>query len=348
MFLDHGITTLYKQGAKHLQVWKISVIGSIIVIEWGVEGGTLQGKTEEITAGKGGRSLHEQIASRVASRVNKQQLLGYKLSRAEALAGKSNALGFVQPMLALVASKAKVDTSKALVQYKYDGNRCLITRTEDGLVAYTRRGKVIDTIDHILDEIDIPLGTTLDGELYAHGHTLQEIVSWVRKKQPGTKRVRYHSYDSVSDKTYIERLYDVEDYLVGNQYSEAVPTWHIQQCKSLEDKFGEAREQGYEGLILRVGDEGYQPNKRSKSLLKVKEKFDGEFKIQDITLSSRGVPVIDCGIFDATAPGTYEEKRMMYNNREEYIGKMLHVEYYNVTKDGIPFQPIAKEVRNDV
>jgi len=348
MLLDIDKVTLFKQGVRHMQVWAIEVEGDALIIQYGVEGGATQEQIEHIEGGKGGRTLWQQINSRFKSRVNKQKLQGYKPSREEALKGPSNAMGLPQPMLAQVYSKVKADISNAFIQYKYDGNRCLITRRDNELIAYSRRGKVIDTIDHILESVDLEEGQTIDGELYSHGATLQEIVSWVRKAQPGTKKIKFHAYDLISIMKYEDRWAALEGMKWG-EFAEVIPTWHMSKVNSLDKKFEEARDEGYEGLILRVGDSGYEVNKRSKSLLKVKQFFDAEFQCISMHLSKAGVPMAKCscqgGTFDVVLPGTYEEKGEQFINLSHYINQLLTVEFSGYTKDQIPFQPIAKTWR---
>ena len=48
------------------------------------------------------------------------------------------------------------------------------------------------------------------------------------------------------------------------------------------------------------------------------------------------------GIVDVVAPGTYEEKAQIFVNQEQYLTRLLTVEFSGYTKDKIPFQPIAK------
>jgi len=338
---------LYKMGARHLQVWHMHVTDTTLVIQHGVECGALQTHLEQVDMGKGGRTHYQQVKSRFESRVNKQLLLGYKVSREEALKGPSNALGLVQPMLAQVYGKVKVDISDALIQYKYDGNRCLITKQDGELVAYSRRGKVIKNLSHILDGIKLLEGETIDGELYAHGATLQEIVSWVRRTQPGTKRVKFQAYDIVSKDPYAKRLLYLQSLSLGDN-AEVVPTKHISEVESIDSYFNQARDEGYEGLILRVGSTGYEKNKRSKSLLKVKAFMDSIAVVEHIYLSDREVPMADCGTFKVTLPGTFEEKDAIYDKRFDYIGRVLEYKFSGYTKDNIPFQPIALRFRDDV
>ena len=343
---------LFKLGAdNNLRYWRISVDEDELVIHHGVYKGQLQEVREEILIGKGGRSVYQQRLSRLRSRVNKQKLKGYKDTIEEAISNKSNSLGFVQPMLAQSIQKAKnVNFEGAYVQFKYDGNRCLITRQGDKIIAYSRRGKLIDSIDHIIHNINIPDGCTLDGELYAHNYKLQQIRSWIARKQTNSQKLGYHIYDVVASDSYKDRLSFLRNLTFNNPKIAVVPTVLLEDIEQVNELKTNAIEQGYEGLIIRLDGYGYEADKRSKSLLKVKEFQDDEFIVLKIYLSDRDMPMAMCvaknnKTFDVVLPGTMYEKQQAYYNRHKYIEKLLTIEYSQLTNDGIPFHGIAKAWR---
>jgi ATP-dependent DNA ligase len=333
--------------------WTISVSGYQLVIMHGHLNGAMQTQYETISVGKAGRSQHQQIISRMRSRVNAQKLKGYKDTIEEAALGPSNVLSLKKPMLAQVWQKVKgIDTTNALVQHKYDGNRCLVTKQNGELKAYTRNGKYIETIDHILAGMQLDEGQTIDGELYCHGATLQEIVSWIKRKQPNTQKLRYHVYDMISDDVFMERYYALKELELGD-YTSIVPTWTFESIASLPARLAQARDDGYEGLIVRLDGYGYEDAKRSKSLLKVKQFFDCEVEVYDVYRSAKGMPMLKCIMptgehFDIVAPGAHQEKEAVLNNPLYYIHKPLTIEYSAITKDGMPFHPIARRWRDDV
>ena len=105
----------------------------------------------------------------------------------------ANAMGLKKPMLAKAVDKCKNNfLHNCFIQYKYDGNRCLVHHGENGLVAYSRNGKPMKNLEHILNDINIPKGMTLDGEIYHHGTPLQTIVSWVKRLQPDTPEAQVY------------------------------------------------------------------------------------------------------------------------------------------------------------
>lgn len=342
--------TLYAKDAKgQMREWSVEELDDGILITHGIRGGAMQQKFEAIEEGLATRTIEEQILSRAESRANKKIDSGYCESLEEAQnKPRTNALGFQKPMLAAKFNTVKdIDYDDLYVQHKYDGNRMLI-RNEGGYnVAYTRNGKLIETIPEIVDGIIIPEGMTVDGEIYCHGESLQTIVSWVKRRQENSLKLRFHAYDLMEEIPYEERLAILYQMEFGGT-GEAVPTYKY-DGQGIKALLKGSIENGYEGLILRQNDFGYEAGKRSKSLIKVKQFLDDEFKIIGMHLSKDSVPMIDYvteeGIrCKATAPGSVPEKLNLWHRREIVVGKYVHLEYSQLTKDNIPFHPTATAI----
>ena len=76
---------------------------------------------------------------------------------------------------------------------------------KDG-VLYSRQGKEID-LPHIVEAI-VSAGLDhlhLDGEIYWHGKTLQEIGSLIKRPREESLSLKYWLYDVVSDEPYSAR-----------------------------------------------------------------------------------------------------------------------------------------------
>lgn len=314
-----------------------------IRIIWGQFGGATQWKFDTVTENMSGRNLDEQFELEIQSRINKQLDKGYRYTRDEAqLVQNKNSLNLARPMLAKVYNGQ--DLSNCFMQYKYDGHRCLVTRQNDELIAYSRNGKLINSIDHILDHISIPEGVTLDGELYIHGLPLQTISSYVRKLQPDSAKLQYIVYDQISEGRFADRYNSLMNYRLGGG-AELAPTYRHPPFT-----LAEAKDQGYEGLIARQNNAGYEAGKRSAQLLKIKSRLDIEAKVIAIEPSADGWAVLTCqffrrdsdiGVFKVVAPGTMRQKYEIMSNAHLYIGKYVTVEFAGLTQDGIPFHPVA-------
>jgi ATP-dependent DNA ligase len=346
--------TLYKKdNTGKIRVWNIlEQLDGEIVITHGVLHGALQEKTEYVGEGLAGRSLEEQVESRINSRIMKQLDKGYVWDLDKAVNNKvTNSLGLLKPMLAKhIKHVRKIDYTNAYYQHKYDGNRCLITKQEGRMIAYSRNGKPISSIDHIVDGIEIGEGQTLDGELYCHGVPLQRIASWIKREQDATKSLSYNVYDLISPDPYHHRLEILKGIKMGD-HANVVPTTRVYDHESAMALFKISIYEGYEGGIIRWGDEGYRDDYRAKHLVKVKQLFDDEFEVNNIIPSNDGWAILICTAkcgkdFRVTAPGTMVEKFHIIKYKQEYIGKSVRVEYSQLTNDKIPFHPVATMWRN--
>lgn len=351
---------MYRKHANGLGTWKIGHEGDLITIAHAtVEGGQEVTHTETVTTNASGRSMEEQVALRVASRISLQRDRGYTESRDEALQGNTNQMGLPLPMLAQPLKKVKnVNHEGAVLQLKLDGHRCLGTKQDGQIILYSRRGKPI-TLPHISEFLLplIPEGTFIDGELYHHGTKLQTIGSWIKKQQPESKLLQYLVYDLISKDTYLDRYQELSDLL---------PPWSAKErpvrtlmCmpyttdEAQADMFHEARRHGFEGLIKRTNDAPYEDGVRSSSLLKIKEFDDCEVTVQAIEKSRSGLAVCVCLTDDgkevkATAPGTHAEKQHVLDHPEKYLQRRLTIEFSMLTEAGVPFHPVARRWHDDI
>jgi ATP-dependent DNA ligase len=349
------MVTLYKITATGAtQFWEIyrdHKLG-LLKIKFGQTNGVFQEKIIDVHTNQSGRSLSQQVDLEADSRINSQLDKGYRESIEEARSNIGlNAYNLKKPMLAQkISNRPEIDYKKCFVQYKYNGHRCLITNTGSQTIAYSRNGKPINTIGHILQRLNIPPGTTLDGELYIHGNALQDIGSMVRKVQEGNENLVYIVYDIIRNKIYEQRI----DILCGMTFPESVhvaPTRFGTCINDLHEEMNHAINDGYEGLILRTNDKPYEVGKRSASLIKVKKTMDQEFKVIDIHESADGWAILECLVkpgltFRVSAPGTIENKTMILYDSLTYTGQYINVEFFEWTNDGKPFHPVAMYWRN--
>jgi len=343
-------TTLFMLGVKgELRVWSVTTVPDGLLIEHGMSGGSSQVKYEEIDEGKVNRTPEEQIESRYYSRINKMLDKGYKDTAEEALKGRTNAIGLIKPMLAKPLKQVSVmNLDGAFYQHKYDGNRCLVTKQNGKVLAYGRNSKLIKSVDHILEGINIQEGQTIDGELYCHGVKLQTINSWIKREQDMTKNLSLRVYDTAIDEPYYERLANLLCMDLGNR-AVVVSTLQLQGHENIRDLMEDSISKGYEGGIIRWGNGGYQDGKRSKYLVKLKKPDSMEAHVEDIIPSNDGWArlVLDCGV-TVSCPGDMSFKYSVMENAELYIGRMVTIEFYGLTNKKLPFQPTAINFREDI
>ena len=308
----------------------------------------------------------EQAELEANSKVAKKLDGGYLADMPEEGDTAKNGLGFIKPMLAQPIDKVKQWDYPVYVQPKFDGHRMLATIQDHKVVLYSRQGKVLD-VEHIRATLqtaydaDIWTGRVLDGEVYAHGETLQTISSWVKKPKPESLRLVYNLYDVDWAYPYGDRVKLLNQLLdnIETTHLDGTETRLVYSEEELNDLHAKYIGLGYEGTIVRQGNAGYEQGKRSKSLMKKKDFQDAEFKIIDSLRGKRNERnntevgiykcVTDAGVeFSVTAPGNAQEKHTHAINGGQNIGLYLTVKYFNLTPDGCPFHPVALRIREDV
>lgn len=348
--------TLYRKNALGIGVWSIwSEADTIYIAHSPVIGGAMIQHTEVVLQGRQGRSIDEQVQSRINSRISKQRDKGYVESADEAAKGAFNQLGLTPPMLAQVYG-GSTGGRPAWLQKKLNGLRCLITRQDGQLIAYTRRGKQLSAITEILEEADkfVQEGMTVDGELYIPNTSLQTIQSWVKRRQANTGKVLYVMYDQIDSQDFETRHDELTDIVSSaGSFKRCIVLPKIayvnEEVRAIE--FEKTRSAGFEGLMVRINGYGYESNVRSASLLKDKAKFDTEVIVKDIVLSDKGNPVCIVDYqdkeFRLSPPGSHMDRVKAYENRTKYIGRLLTIEYREFTDAGIPFHAVAINWRVD-
>lgn len=255
------------------------------------------------------------------------------------------------PMLALDYNKRSGDINfPCFVQPKIDGVRAIFR----GGNFYSRTGKLFPPISHISSTLS-GTNVVLDGELYSDELSFQEIIGAIKKSKPESKKLVYIVYDVIdTNLDYRDRLEILKKVV---QISPAVSLIKTEICKSsLEiDSFHDKYVlQGYEGLIIRNSLGKYELKHRSKNLQKFKKFEDGEFRIVGAT-SGTGkeeglviwiVETGDGGRFQVRPLGTYSDRKILYRNRNKYIGKMLTVRYFGLSDTGIPRFPVGIQIRD--
>lgn len=344
---------LYRKHATGVGTWRIWQHEKcfIRIAHATVIGGAEVVHEECVPHGLAGRTLQQQIDLRMRSRISRMKDRGYKETYEEALQSNSNQLGLLRPMLAHPLERVNnPDLRNAVIQKKLDGHRCLITKQEGEIIAYSRQGKIIDTITHILPHLAqrIPEGETVDGELYLHGQTLQTLASWIKREQPNTYKLMFVAYDMVSKESYIDRHEELTSMLSNLEQRNVyvLPYTPYEGDEAMYKEFRRVRDLGFEGLMLRLHNRGYEEGRRSSALIKVKEFHDDEFEVIDILASKENWAICVCKLpngatFRVSAPGSMAEKTDVLQNKSFFIGRKLTVEYSTLTRDGIPFHPNA-------
>lgn len=340
-----------------------------ITITWGQQGGKMQTKEvlikKGVNIGKANEATLEEQAKLTLERLYQEQRdKGYVEDISDWKEDKA-VDGIPKVMLAdkWVEKKHKTLPSESwYVQPKLDGNRSFITRLEDGSIRFSSRsGKEFTKIPHLEEALKdiLPIGDIMDGELIIDGLPLQEITGAVMNKDENNSdkaRLKFYCYDYIplggSQKSYKERF--VENGILASLMSENViyVTPEPYTDDSFKETFSKYIAQGYEGIMLRNLDMPYEFGKRSGNLLKYKEFFTEEFEIINIVDSEQepGQPRFICKLDESSVvtcrmKGSKELNKRYLEDRENYIGKYLTVQYQAKTETGSIQFPVGIEIR---
>lgn len=274
------------------------------------------------------------------------------------------------------------------VQPKLDGLRCLFyyDPTQKNVVMYSRDRKdfphndtnklLIDEIKNVLKDYYDGESIYLDGELYSHGISLQEINSIVRKSDAELQTIKYNCFDvfypskDLKFKQRLTILNSLQKYKFD--YIEVVPTHLINDEKELDNIYKYYITAKYEGIMLRKLDSVYPKcmtktsKLRTMDLIKRKEVYEGEFEIVDFTTGKSGrdkntiiwiMKTDNNKLFNVVPLGTTQYKKQLLKNSEShkgkgfiqnYKGRLLNVEYRGLSDDNVPQHAKGISFRDDI
>ena len=263
--------------------------------------------------------------------------------------------GNTKPMLAKAVNWKKV-TYNCYVQPKYDGCRTLLVFDGSNITFLSRTGKEYTTLNHIKEEALTRLTEPiiLDGEVYSHELTFQEIVAAVKKQRDDTLKLQFRVYDVVNDQPQEERLKVIQP--MQWRYIVSVPTMSCANKEEVESLHLHYVSQGYEGVMIRLANGSYDQGQRSSNLLKVKEFDTNEYPFLEFELGQRGVEdlIAVCSAksdgvwhetFKAKMQGTVVEKQSLFNNQPAQLSQ-LTIKHHGFTNDGLPRFPIGIAFRD--
>jgi DNA ligase-1 len=248
---------------------------------------------------------------------------------------------------------------------KLDGLRLVVI----GGVAYSRGGREIKTVGHILKELHQVAGIegyVLDGEVMGSG-TFEETVSAAKNVAASGGAcvdlvynvfdcVRIDEWKSRETRKLSERKADLVALLPKDMPHVKVVPWvdrsnaDFPTIKKHHDEF---RAKGYEGIMLKL-DAPYE-FKRSKVLLKLKEFEDIDLKVVGSTEGLGkyqgmlgNLIVSEDGIRSEVGSGfSDEQRRLFWEKRESLVGRTVEVRFQEKTAEGKLRFPTFVRFRDD-
>ena len=361
--------------------------------------GQLRGKMVKapdivITVGKAGRTHKEQALLQYNSEKNKYLDKGYKELPLDPLNYTDEELnefygdtitdqnGFSKHMLAKPADKVQKTSINRIVFWyasrKIDGVRASFFFKNGTIYTASRGGKDFDPATmHIrknkqfIEFFEKHPDYILDGELYKHGKSLQQISGAARleKNAYDCDWLEYYIYDvMIPNMPFSERLkildqikeelnlgFDPQrEWKEGELQVQMVPQEKVSGYDNIMKLHNKYVLEGWEGVVCRDPDKNYVFGKRTLALVKFKMYQDAEFKITGYELGLRGTEDM---VFICETKDGISFKAKPWGDRtlkEEYIenfntkclGKMATVKYFYLSDDKVPLQPSVKCIRD--
>lgn len=349
-----------------------------------------------ISIGKASRTLREQLELEYKSNMKKYLDKGYKQltknieeyteEELNEVVGEviTDSSGFAKHMLAKQADKVKDSSIEKVkmwaVSRKIDGVRCSFYWKDGEVKSASRGGGDYDPSTYQLREHPVLrsfLSThpdwVLDGELYKHGKSLQQISGAARMEKTalGCSWIEYFVYDiMVPNATFADRyamLNELAEYLNQEHFNperewskdelrmQVVPHVFISgdnkkdQIMNLHNQYVA---EGWEGCVARDVSKAYKYGGRGQEMVKFKMYQDAEFEITGISEGLRPEDMCftlkteDNIEFKAKPMGSRELKEQYREDLDKLIGKMATVKYFYLSDEGTPLQPVLKAIRD--
>lgn len=249
-----------------------------------------------------------------------------------------------------------------IVQPKYDGWRCraIPIQSAEGCILLSSEENIIYSVPHLNAIIGgLQLKTELDGELYCHGMSYEQIESIVSRSvnlHPDYKHIQFHVFDIVNQEPQMKRSLIIENLRGINPHLVVAPFW---LCENLDDvmrTYDKLMELGYEGIIVRHAMGPYEV-KRSLYVMKFKAKKEDEYEIlgyqEEISIDGRAKDSLgalvcrsgDGSTFSVGTGFTRDIRDSLWRNREGLIGKVAKVKYQHLTTGKqVPRFPVFVEI----
>ena len=260
-----------------------------------------------------------------------------------------------------------LENERVFITEKLDGNRCFAQVKSHKVTFYSRSGREIDGLNDVGAELSTLQDGWYDGELLAK--SFNETQSTIRKK--GNKKdvvfniFDYLTLEEVDNQTGKYVYSQRQDELNGIfgyskfQFVQKVPilssgTFDEDLVLNLLKQF---TSKGSEGLMINL-DSTYQFG-RTNQLLKVKTMNTIDLPIVGINegrgefAGTAGALIVDYkGYPVGVGSGLSKfDREYFWNNREDMLGKIIEIQYFEETKDqnghlSLRF-PVFKQIRTD-
>jgi ATP-dependent DNA ligase len=262
-------------------------------------------------------------------------------------------------------NRLKKWNSPVIVQPKLDGERCRAICNHGSVKLLSSSGAEIVSVPHINEELSRMFMNSklieLDGELYTHGMSFEDISSRVSRTvniHEDYKDIYYHVFDVVNNLPQWERTLGLKLMMENSpEHIVRVPEKVGENLDDVMEIYDFILSQGFEGIIVR-NFHGPYVRKRSTDIMKFKPKKDDYYKIvgwrQMIDKNGRSKEMLgaliltsDEGTMFSVGSGMNDEFRSKYwppEKADKLLDKICHIQYQHLTDKRVPRFPVFVEI----
>ncbi len=334
--------------------------------------------TYQVNINNSGRSLSDQAFLEARSKYNDKINDGYSID-IESLA----VVNSYDCMNAVVYEDHVQDIIwPTYVQAKLNGVRMVCCKTENGVVMKSRQKTVYTQFTEMSNELatffdQLPDGVMLDGELYKHGMTFNDIISIVStstKIHDRVSELQYWIFDvkvPFTDFSFDERYsilvngFNLYNSLLGlPKFFTIVGSVLANNHTDVKNILTKYLDDGYEGAMVKNimtndKDPVYRKHtiyesKRSKNILKYKLFNDEEgiiIGVEEAIGKDKGTAVFRVrdprgNIIGLRMKATQKQRAIWFKNKEDILNKKVTYTYQVLSPDGVPIFPVGISIRD--
>jgi DNA ligase-1 len=325
-----------------------------------------------------GNAAKEAIEKALKSLTPKSAELLTKIIKKDLVAGFSAkavnkaAPGTIYTFECMLAHKfeEKRITFPIAVEPKYDGVRCLAMVKNDEVKFFSRTGKEYLNYEHIgvdlltlLEKSGITEDWVFDGEAMAE--TFNETVGSARRSGGNALDSKYYYFESMSAKDFEEgnklphakrraAMNEMTGQNLEYDYIVKTPMIIAKNLDNIMDMYTRILGEGGEGVIVKPLRGLYQ-RKRSYDWLKIKDMnsadcvIRGTFEGEGTMVGTLGGFIVDFKDVEVRVGSglTGAMRSLVWSDRGSVNGKMIEVQYHEVTPDGSLRHPRFIKFRDD-
>lgn len=256
------------------------------------------------------------------------------------------------------------------VSPKLDGYRCLAVIVDGSVTLYSRNGTVYENFPSIEKSLSecFPIGKfVFDGEIMSDDFQAMQKSAFANKRGTTVGDVQFHIFGYIPYQEWVsqkfkmltaDRLVELSK-LAKNFDKRLIQVHHtlVNDEASILAMELQYIQQGYEGAMA-LPNIPYYLGKKTNKLLKFKTMlsddcvitgmYEGkpgtrlEGSMGGIVVKQENGETCECGTGFSD-----EDRRYMWDNKDEFIGRLCELKYQELTKDNILRFPVFMRWRND-